>query len=121
MKSLGRGPEARRRNEEKVEKIRPWIDPEAQTPVHFRDAQGLNAAVTGCNVELVNLSIETRVPYIAQRISVPFSRTDVSEDISHDTRDPDRPLTHRRLMLVVDDDRRPIIFSRRRERASTPL
>lgn len=97
-------------NEEKIEKIRPWIDPEERITVHFRDEQGLNAEVTGCNAELVDLAIETNVTHMKQRISVPLSRTDVSEDLSHYTRDPDRPLKHRRLMLVVDDKRPPIIY-----------
>ena len=97
-------------NEDKVEKIRPWIDPEERVTVHFSDEQGLNAEVTGCSGELVDLAIETHVPHVKQRISVPLSRTEVSEDLSHYTRDPDRPLRHRRLMLVVNDTRPPIIY-----------
>lgn len=96
-------------NEEKVEKIRQWIDPEERITVHFRDEQNLNATVTGCNAELVDLSIETRVIHVTQHLSVPLSRTEVSEDLSHYTRNPDRPLKHRRLMLVIDDQRPPII------------
>jgi len=34
-----------------------------------------------------------------QRIAVPLSRVIVSEDPSQYTRDPERPLKHRRLML----------------------
>ena len=97
-------------NEEKVEKIRQWIDPEERITVHFRDEQGLVAEVTGCNAELVDLSIETGVPYMRQTISVPLSYTEVSEDLAHYTRDPDRPLKRRRLMLVIDDKRPPIIY-----------
>ena len=97
-------------NEEKVEKIRQWIDPEERITVHFRDAHDLSAVVTGCNAELVDLSVETRVPHVTQRISVPLSRTEVSEDLAHYTRDPDRPLKRRRLMLVIDDKRPPIIY-----------
>lgn len=97
-------------NQEKVKTIRPWIDPEERVTVHFLDEQDLNAEVTGCNAELVDLSIETRVPHLKQHISVPLRLTEVSEDLSHYTRDPDRPLKHRRLMLVIDDKRPPIIY-----------
>ena len=97
-------------NEEKLKAIRPWIDPEERVTVNFLDEQGLNAEVTGCTDELVDLSLETRVPHIKQHISAPLRRTDVSEDFSHYTRDPDRPLKHRRLMLVIDDKRPPIVY-----------
>lgn len=97
-------------NEEKQKKIVQWIDPEERVAVHFLDEQDLNAEVTGCSDELVDLSIETRVLHMRQQISVPLSRTEVSEDLSHYTRDPDRPLKHRRLMLVIDDKRPPIIY-----------
>jgi hypothetical protein len=97
-------------SEEKMTTIRPWIDPEERVTVHFLDEQGLNAEITGCNAELVDLAIETRVPHITQRISVPLSRTEVSEDLSHYTRNPDRPVKYRRLMLIIDDKRPPIIY-----------
>jgi hypothetical protein len=97
-------------NEEKVRKIAPWIGPEERVTVRFLDERDLDAEVTGCNNELVDLSIETRVPHMRQQISVPLSRTDISEDLSHYTRDPERPLKHRRLMLVIDDKRPPIIY-----------
>jgi hypothetical protein len=97
-------------NKEKVEQIRQWIDPEERITVHFRDTQDLKAEVIGCSDVLVDLSIEPRVTYMRQTISLPLSRTEVSEDLSHYTRDPDRPLTHRRLMLTVDDTQPPIIY-----------
>ncbi|MGA6825977.1 hypothetical protein ACO9S2_00040 [Nitrospira sp. NS4] len=97
-------------NEEKVKAIGPWINPEERVTVHFLDESDLNAEVTGCNAELVDLSIETRVPHFKQRISVALRRTEVSEDLSHYTRDPDRPLKHRRLMLVIADKRPPIVY-----------
>ena len=50
-----------------------------------------------------------------QRYRVPLSRTEVSEDLSHYTRDPDRPLKHRRLMLVVKDKRPLIIYEMKRK------
>jgi len=70
-------------NEEKTEKTWQWIDPEEWIMVHFRGAQGLHADVTLCNAELVDLSIERRVPYLTQGISIPLSRTEVSKDLSH--------------------------------------
>ena len=97
-------------NEEKLQAIRPWIDPEERVTVNFLDEQGLNGEVTGCSDEIVDLSIETRVPHVKQHISVPLRRTEVSEDPSHYTRNPDRPLRLRRLMLLINDKRPPIIY-----------
>ena len=97
-------------NEEKLKAIHPWIDPEERVTVNFLDEQDLNAEVIGCNDELVDLSLETRVPHIKQHISVPLRRAEVSEDLSHYTRDPDRPLKHRRLMLLINDKRPPIVY-----------
>ena len=96
-------------NEEKLKVILPWIDPEERITVNFLEEQGLNAEVRGCNNELVDLSLETLVPHIKQEISVPLRCVEVSEDLSHYTRDPDRPLKHRRLMLLINDKRPPII------------
>ena len=97
-------------NAEKVEKIRPWIDPEERVTVNFLDENDLNAEVTGCSDVMVDLSIDTRVPHMRQHVSVPLSRTEVSEDLSHYTRDPERPLRHRRLMLVVNDKRPAVVY-----------
>ncbi|HXC68178.1 MAG TPA: hypothetical protein VN638_12200 [Nitrospiraceae bacterium] len=97
-------------NDEKLKVILPWIDPEERVTVNFLDEQGLNAEVTGCNDQLVSLSLETRVPHIRQRISVPLRLTDVSEDLSHYTRNPDRPLKLRRLMLLINDQRPAIVY-----------
>lgn len=97
-------------NEEKLQAIRPWIDPEERVTVTFLDEQGLNGEVTGCSDEIVDLSLETRVPHIKQHISVPLRSAEVSEDPSHYTRNPDRPLQLRRLMLLINDKRPPIIY-----------
>ena len=97
-------------NAEKVEKIIPWIDPQERVTVQFLDASDLNAEVTDCSDESVSLAIETHVPHMKQRISVALSHTNVSEDPSHYTRDPDRPLSPRRLMLIIDEKRPPIIY-----------
>lgn len=97
-------------NHEKQQKITPWIDPEERVTVHFLDQKDLVAEVTGCTSELVDLSIQTHVPHMKQRISVPLSRTEVSEDLGHYTRDPERPLKRRRLMLIVDEKRPAIVY-----------
>ena len=97
-------------NEEKEKRIRQWIDPEERVTVHFLDAPDLNAEVTDCTDQLVDLSIETHVPYMTQHISVPLSQIQVSEDPSHYTRDPERLLQRQRLMLVLDEKRPVIIY-----------
>lgn len=79
-------------NEEKETIIGPWIDPEERITVRFLDEQSLSAEVTGCNDASVTFSIETRVPYMNQHTSIPLSQIKVSEDLSHYTGDPDRPL-----------------------------
>ncbi len=97
-------------NEEKEKLIRPWIDPEERITVHFLDAPDLNAEVTGCTERLVDLSIETHVTHMKQHISIPLSQVELSEDFSHYTRDPERPLQPSRLMLVINQKRPPIIY-----------
>ncbi len=97
-------------NHEKRKAIIPWIDPEERVTVHFLDEKDLNAELTGTTEELVDLSIETNVPHMRQRISVPLRLTELSEDLAHYTRDPERPLKHRRLMLIINERRSPIIY-----------
>ena len=97
-------------NEEKEIRIRRWIDPQERVTVHFLDARDLSAEVTGCSDQLVDLSIETRVPYMTQHISVPHKHTQVLEDLSHYTRHPGRPFQRQRLMLVIDEKRPPIVY-----------
>ena len=97
-------------NEEKLQQIRPWIDPEERVTVHFTDESDLCAEITGCNDTMVDLSIETRVPHMRQHVSVPLRHTEVSEDLAHYTRDPERPLERRRLMLVVNEKRPAVVY-----------
>lgn len=97
-------------NEDKEKMIRPWIDPEERITVHFLDAPDLNAQVTKCTSQLVDLSIETQVPYMFQHLSIPLSQIEVTEDLSHYTRDPERPLQRQRLMLVIKEKRPAIIY-----------
>ncbi len=98
-------------NEDKETRIRPWIDPEERVTVQFLDAADLNATVTDCTDQLVDLSIETsHVPHLRQHISIPLRQVEVAEDFSHYTRDPERPLQRQRLMLVINEKRPPIIY-----------
>jgi hypothetical protein len=53
-------------NEEKQKRIRQWIDPEERITVHFLDSPDLNTKVTNCTDQLMDLSIETQVPHMAQ-------------------------------------------------------
>jgi len=92
---VGAGKEASMANEEKLKAIHPWVDSEERVTVSFLDEQGLNAEVTDCNEVLVDLSLETHVPHFKQHISIPLRQAEVLEDLSHYTRDPDRPLKHR--------------------------
>ena len=99
-------------NEEKETRIRPWIDPEERITVHFLDAPDLNSTVTDCTDQIVDLSIETSslVPHLRQHISIPLSQVEVTEDSSHYTRDPERPLQRKRLMLVINEKRPAITY-----------
>ena len=97
-------------NEEKQNRIRPWINPEERVTVHFLDAPDLNTTVTGCTDQVADLSIETHALHLKQNISVPLSQVEVTEDFSHFTRDTEKPLQHQRLMLVINEKRPPIIY-----------
>lgn len=97
-------------NHEKQKTIIPWIDSEERVTVHFLDEKDLSAEVPGTTEELVDLAIETKVPHLKQRISVPLRLTEVLEDLGHYTRDPKRPLKHRRLMLIVYEQRPAVIY-----------
>ena len=92
-------------NKKKQKHICPWINPEERITVNFLDAADLNAEVRGCTDLLVDLSIETYVPYMRQNIAVPLRQVTVSEDFSHYTRDPKRPLQQQRLMLGINKNR----------------
>jgi hypothetical protein len=97
-------------NEEKAIHIRQWIDPEERVTVQFLDVRDLNAQVTECNNTSVTLSIDTHMPHMKQHASFPLSKVEVSEDLSHYTRDPGRPLQRRRLLLLIGENRPPVIY-----------
>ena len=94
----------------KAVEIRKWIDPDERITVQFEDQHDLSAEVTGCTDQLVSLSLDTAVPHIRQQISLPLSSVQVSEDVSHYTRDPERPLKQKRLMLIAQGKRPEIIY-----------
>ena len=97
-------------NEDKQARILPWIDPEERVTVRFLDVSDLNATVKDCTDQLVDLSIETHVAYMNQHLSIPLRQVELTDDVSHYTRDPERPLQRQRLMLVINEKRPPIIY-----------
>jgi len=97
-------------NEDKPGRIRKWIDPDERVTVQFDDQRDLNAEVIGCSEQLVEISLETDVPHVKQRLSIPLSQVEVSEDHSHYTRDPNRPLKRKRLMLVIQGNRPAVVY-----------
>lgn len=96
--------------DEKARVIRKWIDPQERVTVDFLNERGLNAEITGCSSQVVDLSLETALPHLRQEISLPLSRIQLSEDPTHYTRDPDRPPVQGRLRLSVDSDRPAVIY-----------
>jgi hypothetical protein len=97
-------------NEQKAAAIRKWINPEERITVQFDDQRDLNAEVTGCTDQVVSFSLETSVPHVRQKITLPLSAVEVSEDFSHYTRDPDRPLRRERLMLIARGKRPEVVY-----------
>ena len=97
-------------NQEKEAAIKKWIDPDERITVQFDDERDLSAEVTGCTDQLVSLSLDTAVPHMRQEISLPLSTVEVSEDHAHYTRDPERPLQRKRLMLIVRGKRPAVVL-----------
>jgi hypothetical protein len=95
---------------DKVASITPWINPEERITVRFEDQRDINTVVAACSERLVDLELETPVPHIRQKLSIPLSEVEVSEDPSHYTRDPDKPLQLKRLMLIVKGKRPGIVY-----------
>ena len=94
---------------DKVALITPWINPEERITVQFDDQRDINTIVTGCSERLVDLELETNIPHLPQKLSIPLSEIEVSEDPTHYTRDPDKPLRFKRLLLIVNGKRPPIV------------
>jgi hypothetical protein len=97
-------------NREKAAAIRKWIDPEERITVQFEDQRDLSAEVTEVSDQLVSLSLDTSVPHVRQEISLPLSAVEVSKDVSHYTRDPERPFKRERLMLIAQGNRPPVVY-----------
>ncbi|HKU51320.1 MAG TPA: hypothetical protein VJQ25_02550 [Nitrospira sp.] len=95
---------------DKVALITPWINPEERITVQFDDQRDINTIVTGCSERLVDLELETNIPHLPQKLSIPLSEIEVSEDPTHYTRDPDKPLRFKRLLLIVNGKRPPIVY-----------
>ena len=95
---------------DKVALITPWINPEERITAQFDDQRDINTIVTGCSERLVDLELETNIPHLPQKLSIPLSEIEVSEDPTHYTRDPDKPLQFKRLLLIVQGKRPPIVY-----------
>jgi hypothetical protein len=78
--------------------------------VQFDDQRDINSEVIACTERLVDVALETTVPHIRQKLSIPLSEIEVSEDPSHYTRDPDKPLQFKRLLLIINGKRPGIVY-----------
>lgn len=95
---------------EKFAFITPWVNPEERITVQFDNQGDINTVVTGCTEQLVDLELETPVPHIRQKLSIPLSELEVSEDPTHYTRDPDKPLQFKRLLLIIKGKRPGVVY-----------
>ena len=62
---------------EKLALITPWINPEERITVQFDDHGDINTVVTDCTEQLVDLELETNVPHMRQKLSIPLSELEV--------------------------------------------
>lgn len=97
-------------NKQKAALIKKWIDPDERITVQFDDQRDLSAEVTECTDQLVSLSLDTAVPHMRQQISLPLSSVQVAEDHTHYTRDPERPLERKRMMLIARGKRPALVL-----------
>jgi hypothetical protein len=97
-------------NAQKASAIKKWINPEERVTVQFDDQGNISAEVTACTDQLVSLALDTTVPHMRQKISLPLSSVEISEDHSHYTRDPDHPLKRKRLMLTAHGKRPAVVY-----------
>ena len=95
---------------EKVARITPWINPEERITVQFANQGDINTIVADCTEWVVDLELETTIPHLRQKLTIPLSEIEVSEDPTHYTRDPDKPLQMKRLMLIVKGKRPAIVY-----------
>ena len=99
-----------RTNKQKAALIKKWINPDERITVQFDDQRDLSAEVTGCTDQLVSLSLDTSVLHMRQEISLPLSSVQVAEDHTHYTRDPERPLERKRMMLIARGKRPALVL-----------
>ena len=97
-------------NKQKAALIKKWIDPDERITVQFDDQRDLSAEVTACTDQIVSLSLDTAVPHMRQEISLPLSSVQVAEDHTHYTRDPERPLERKRMMLIARGKRPEVVL-----------
>ncbi|TKB93685.1 MAG: hypothetical protein E8D40_06385 [Nitrospira sp.] len=95
---------------DKLALITPWINPEERITVQFDDQRDINSEVIACTEQLVDVALETTVPHLRQKLSIPLSEIEIAEDPSHYTRDPDMPLQFKRLLLLVKGKRPGIVY-----------
>ena len=95
---------------DKLALITPWINTEERVTVQFDDQRDINSEVIACTERLVDVALETTVPHLRQKLSIPLSQIEVSEDPSHYTRDPDKPLQFKRLLLIIKGKRPGIVY-----------
>jgi len=92
-------------NPEKYEIIRKWIDPDERVTVDFLDEKDVSAAIIDGTTEHVALSIQTKFPHVKQHVSVSLGNVELGEDRNHYSRDPNRPLQHARLRMMINQKR----------------
>jgi len=92
-------------NAAKLEAIREWVDPQERVTVDFLDEKGVTAVITECTNEYVVLSLEPRFLHLRQHLCVPMRQVEVGVDQTHYTRDPEKPLRHSRLRLMICQSR----------------
>jgi len=66
--------------------------------------------VLACTERLADVALETTAPHLKQKLSLPLSDVEGSENLTHYTRDPDKPLTFKRLLLIVKGKRPAIVY-----------
>ncbi len=92
-------------NAAKLEAIREWVDPQERVTVDFLDEKGVTAVITECTNEYVVLSLEPRFLHLRQHLCMPMRQVEVGVDQTHYTRDPEKPLRHSRLRLMICQSR----------------
>jgi hypothetical protein len=91
-------------NQQKADLIKPWVNPEERVTVDFQDITGLNAQVSGCTPNVVNLLFQEAFPHMKEEVTIPLRNVQIDEDPYHYTRDPDVPIQSR-LRLRIDQKR----------------